>query len=751
MKMLMRECHTLLFALPLALNVLFIAAASFCLFTGDNLLSAPSARTGFVLCAAAALANLALFLVARRILRRMFRDYALITQALEATPDTIFIKDLNGRYLRANRGFCEVMNIAPDAVRNKTDKDIMPEELFEFLREQDSAVISSRKPLRFENWLNSKDEEEYVLRETLKAPVIDEAGQVTGIIGIGRDITDQHRVKIALHKRERLLAALTKATQHILQSTTSFTDAISPALGMLGKECQADAVLIFEEEEFSPTTGIRYRLQHSWWRSDAEQQSRLSRLTLNSKMVPLLQDLQRKNAITITDVRELPQEQASALIELGFTSVILAAISFQGEFWGLLCVATFDVPRKWSLAENAAIEIAAGQFAVILQRQQTEESLYRTFDALRQSQSRLGIALQAANAVPFEFDLLDGGVNIDPSFFLSLGYEKEWYPQNLSDTIFLIHPEEQKKMRSAIEAVASGSSETLSVVVRFRRRNGDYSWFNVMGTPRFDSDQPTSIIGLAQDITDKRRAENELLQSERMAAVGTLAAGVAHNFNNLNTGILGHLEMLQRKEQLTDRGRAKLDLVINTVKRSINLTDSLLAFSGKRMGKRKDQALAPLIQDTVGLIYNEFEADGIDFNMQLDPQASAYCSGGEICHVLFNLLVNARHAMLDAETKCITLCCGVDGERTFLQVSDTGCGIPEDALKNIFLPFYTTKGEHARPGSTLASIRGTGLGLSSSKTIVENHGGEITLESTVGKGTTFTIWLPAKDPILTTV
>ncbi len=737
--------HTLLYALPFALNLLFIAVIA-CLCVPDLLENHPQHIALAVLLVGLGIsASVAGYLLTLRGIRHILNQHAMLSRSLEATPDTIFIKDLEGRYLRANRGFCEVMNTTPESVLFKTDKDIMPEELFEFLREQDSAVISSRKSLRFENWLNSQNTEDYILRETLKSPIIDENGNVTGIIGIGRDITDQHRVKIALHKRERLLAALTKATQHILQSTTSFTDAISPALGMLGKECQADTVLIFEEEEFSPSTGIRYRLQYSWWKADSGHQARLSRLTLNSQMVPLLQDLQRKNAITITDVRELPQEQAAALVELGFTSIILAAISFQGEFWGLLCVATFDVPRKWSLAENAAIEIAAGQFAVILQRQQTEESLYRTFDALRQSQSRLGIALQAANAVPFEFDLLDGGVNIDPSFFISLGYEKDWYPQNLSDTIFLIHPEEQKIMRSAIEAVASGTSETLSVVVRFRRCKGDYSWFNVMGTPRFDSDQPTSIIGLAQDITDKRRAENELLQSERMAAVGTLAAGVAHNFNNLNTGILGHLEMLQRKESLSDRGRAKLELVINTVKRSIDLTDSLLAFSGKRMGKRKEQLLAPLIQDTVGLIYNEFEADGITFSMQLDQQSTAFCSGGEICHVLFNLLVNARHAMLESEVKCITLFCGTEENRAYLQVSDTGCGIPEDALKNIFLPFYTTKGEHARPGSQLATIRGTGLGLSSSKTIVENHGGEITLESTVGKGTTFTIWLPAKD------
>lgn len=675
---------------------------------------------------------------------------SLLLNALDSSPDIIYIKDEQGKYLYANKAFCELLNTRQEKITTKTDVDLLPSDLLSFFNEQDNSVIRTSSPLRYENWFPRKQDNgeiDYFLRETLKSPfAVDEPGnfKITGIIGIGRDITDQHRIKLALHKRERLLAALTKATQHILQSESSFSEAIPYALGILGRECRAETVIIFEDIKHSYSATHDFRMQYSWWR-DEKQKQNFDAQAFSRSVEPVLENIHKKRALTISSASEISPVQTAFLQASGLSSAMFASISFQNEHWGVLCVATSDTQRAWSIAENAAIEIAAGQFAVILQRQQTEESLYRTFEALRQSQSSLGIALKAANAVPFEFDILDGAVNIDPGFYSALGYEKSWQVDSLSDLLFMIHPADQKLMRHEIERIACGSTEPMSVTARFRRAQNDYSWFNIMGTPRFEENQPTSIIGLAQDITDKKLAENELLQTERMAAVGTLAAGVAHNFNNLNTGILGHLQILRRKEELSERGRAKLDLVISTVERSITLTDSLLAFSGKRQGLRKKQLIAPLIQDTVALLLNEFGAEGITFTLQLSETAEAFCSAGEICHVLFNLLVNARHAMLESEVKCITISCLQQGNRSGITLSDTGCGIPESKHQNIFIPFFTTKGEHAPAGSKMATIRGTGLGLSSSKVIIENHGGEIEFESEENRGTTFTIWLPATE------
>lgn len=738
----------LLYLVNLAVSAALVFLVVFILLDGNYIISpAHKNFTPVLLTIGGYLLLIILSIPLLYISRNCTKRFQLLDDALNCSPDLVYIKDTQGNYLFANKAFCEMFGADQQLITTKADRDLMPEDLLSFLREQDNSVIRTRAPLRYENWLPRREEggeTEYYLRETIKSYFTDLNTGDISIIGIGRDITDQHRIKIALHKRERLLAALTKATQHILQSESSYSEAIPTALGMIGRECRAEAVMIFEEVSHTHPSTATYRMQYSWWRDNGQEEG-FAEQDFTEELRPLLSNIHKKRAIAISGSGTPTPQQREFLDKSGMSSAMFASISFQGEHWGILCVATFLTPRVWSLAENAAIEIAAGQFAVILQRQQTEESLYRTFEALRQSQSSLGIALKAANAVPFEFDLLDGGVSIDPAFYTSLGYEAKWHAESLSDLLFMIHPGDQKLVRREIERIACGSTEPMSITARFRKARNDYAWFNIMGTPRFDENQPTSIIGLAQDITEKKLAENELLQTERMAAVGTLAAGVAHNFNNLNTGILGHLQMLRRKEELSERGRDKLDLVISTVERSITLTDSLLAFSGKRQGQRKKQLLAPLIQDTISLIFNEFGAEGISFTLQLSETAEAFCSAGEICHVLFNLLVNARHAMLECELKCITIACMQDGARSCITLSDTGCGIPEAKRQNIFIPFFTTKGEHASPGSKMAAVRGTGLGLSSSKSIIENHGGEIEFESEERKGTTFTIWLPVDE------
>ncbi len=680
------------------------------------------------------------YLLLLKSLRNTNDEYQLLDSIMNSASDIIFYKDLKGRFLGGNNAFCKVYNIDPEKINEITDKELYSSELYDYIRGQDNEVINSGHTLRYENWIPTKDGKSY-LREILKSPLYDAKGTIRGVVGIGRDISEQHRIKLALHQRERLLGVLTRATQHVLESESSFDKSLQEALGMIGRECNADSVMIYEEVEVNRYNDSQFKLQHSWWRN-SNYADQMQRIFLRQELVDIRRKIEDDRIASFKKTVKSPEVVLEFLKTMNASSLIVAAISYEGDFWGLLCVSNFNKTRSWSPAERAVLEIAAAQISVLLQRQQTEESLYKTFDALRKSQSRLSIALKAANALPFEFDLVTGKVEMDNAFFTSLGYESDWSTATISDTLFLVHPDDQKLIRDEIENVLSGESDAIEVTVRFKRKNGAFSWFNFMGTSRYEGNQAAFVTGLAQDITDRKNAENELLQSERMAAVGTLASGIAHNFNNLNTGIIGHLEMLRRKETLTPRGLKKLDLIISTVKRSITLTDSLLAFSGKRKGRKELHQLAPLIEDTVSLITSEFEQSSIEFRVYL-KDATVWCSAGEVCHVIFNLLANARHAMIDSPKKIITINCWQEGENSYFSIADTGCGIKADKLKDVFMPFYTTKGEHAKVGSSLAAIRGTGLGLSSSKSIIENHHGEISVESVVDQGTKFTIRIPA--------
>lgn len=249
-------------------------------------------------------------------------------------------------------------------------------------------------------------------------------------------------------------------------------------------------------------------------------------------------------------------------------------------------------------------------------------------------------------------------------------------------------------------------------------------------------------LRLEKEMNERERAQKALLQSERIAAVGTLAAGIAHNFNNLNAGIMGHLDLMRRQGGLPEKQAKRLDMIMNTIKRSIKLTDSLMVFAGRRRGKWTVCNLAEILSDTISLIRNEYESDGISIDTGLNGPLCLSCSPGEISHVFFNLLVNARHAMINAPVKQLTVTSGIEGSRAWFRVADTGCGISADKLEAIFLPFFSTKGEHAESGSPLVHVQGSGLGLSVSDTIIKNHSGEITVQSTPGEGATFTVWLP---------
>ncbi len=247
---------------------------------------------------------------------------------------------------------------------------------------------------------------------------------------------------------------------------------------------------------------------------------------------------------------------------------------------------------------------------------------------------------------------------------------------------------------------------------------------------------------LQHEMNERKRAQQSLIEAERMAVIGTLAAGIAHNFNNINAGILGHLDLLLRRGGLPEAVAGKLRLIMNTVHRSVSLTENLMVFCGQRKGEKLVAPLDNLLIETVELIRDEYRDAGIEIAVDLRPTPPVRLSPGEIGHVVLNLLVNARHALTAAPRKRIELTTGVEAGQVFIRVADTGCGIPEELRERIFLPFFTTKGEYAAPGSPLAEVKGTGLGLSVSRTIVHDHQGRIELDDAPGGGAVFTIWLP---------
>ncbi|MCP4601941.1 MAG: PAS domain-containing protein [Proteobacteria bacterium] len=248
-------------------------------------------------------------------------------------------------------------------------------------------------------------------------------------------------------------------------------------------------------------------------------------------------------------------------------------------------------------------------------------------------------------------------------------------------------------------------------------------------------DKPVGICRVARDVTTSRRLHQELLESEKHAAVGKLAAGVAHELNNPLTGILSFSEDLL--EEIPDNTTIHED--ISTIKREAlrcrQIVRDLLDFSRQNKTNRNFIAIDSVVRRAIKLVEKQAAFHDIQFNIDLSEEPlRAFADQNQLQQVMLNLIINARDAMegkgrISVVSKEIS-----DNGGALISVTDNGCGISPDNLERIFEPFFSTKGD-----------RGNGLGLAAVHSIVEEHGGAMTVESTVGKGSTFSIFLPAAN------
>lgn len=240
---------------------------------------------------------------------------------------------------------------------------------------------------------------------------------------------------------------------------------------------------------------------------------------------------------------------------------------------------------------------------------------------------------------------------------------------------------------------------------------------------------------ILRDITERKRLESQLRQAERLAELGTLAAGMAHEIGTPMNVILGRAEYLMRKtsDESTKKG---LTTIVAQVERITKIMNQLLSFARQRPIERHPLAMSLVVQDIVDVIQERLEKRKIRLEVDLESNCpKIFADRDHVGQVLLNLIVNAIQAMPEGGTLSLTLRCRND--HVLLSVSDTGCGIPPDHVPKLFTPFFSTKevGE------------GTGLGLTVVHGIIEEHQGFITVDSEPGRGTTFHIHLPVHQTL----
>ncbi|NLH50478.1 MAG: PAS domain S-box protein [Myxococcales bacterium] len=317
----------------------------------------------------------------------------------------------------------------------------------------------------------------------------------------------------------------------------------------------------------------------------------------------------------------------------------------------------------------------------------------------------------------------------------------------------LIHPNDREAIvRRYDESWERGTK--FSAEYRCLRKNGHYVLLQDTGYPLLDEQgRPERILGVINDITDKkaaeenrRRLEEQLVQAQKMESIGRLAGGVAHDFNNILTGIIGYAEMMLTGMADDDRSFAEVTEIKKAAERAATLTAQLLAFSRKQLIDPKILDLNLLVGQSVRMIQRLIGED-IDLQFTAAPDLGRVkVDAGQIDQILINLAVNARDAMPrggklvieTANTEIDAAFCrrhpyATPGCYTMLAMSDTGCGMTPEVMQHLFEPFFTTKERG----------KGTGLGLSMIYGIVKQNNGFINVYSELNQGTSFKIYLPA--------
>jgi two-component system NtrC family sensor kinase len=238
-------------------------------------------------------------------------------------------------------------------------------------------------------------------------------------------------------------------------------------------------------------------------------------------------------------------------------------------------------------------------------------------------------------------------------------------------------------------------------------------------------------------------AENQILQSEKQASVGRLAAGVAHEINNPLTGVLTYTHMLLRRKDIGDDIRADLEVIADSTERVRTIVKGLLEFSRQTKLTPEPTQVNHLIGSTISLVENQALVKGV--SIKFNPGENlpmVVLDRGQFQSVLLNMIINALDATEPGDTITLYTATGLsasDSSRKGVEITiaDTGSGIPPENLDKLFDPFFTTK----------EVGKGTGLGLSVSLGIVQRHGGTIRVQSEVGKGTRFFVWLPIEGSV----
>ena len=438
--------------------------------------------------------------------------------------------------------------------------------------------------------------------------------------------------------------------------------------------------------------------------------------------------------------------------------MILLAIVFVAIGALLVTTLTARITTPLHDLSKAAEEIAAGDYSRRVPANRRDEvgrlstafntmalRVEQAYRALKETHDDTQFALAAARIGVWESELSSGRIKWSESMSFVHDVPANAFEGTRASFLALVHPEDRDSIAHIIAGKTAGP-DVFDLPFRALWPDGSVHWIEGKGRIlRSDAGEPTSVLAVSIDVTERRQLQAQLTQAQKMEAIGQLAGGVAHDFNNLLTAILGYGNLIL--EEVEDqRLRDEVLEILRAGESAAALTRQLLAFSRRQV---MQPSLVSLNQVVSGIekMLRRLIGEDIDLVTVFQPEVDAVrVDSAQLEQVIVNLAVNARDAMPDGgrltietgmidldEAYCREHASVTPGRHVLLSVSDSGSGMEPETQARLFEPFFTTKSQG----------RGTGLGLATVYGIVKQSGGHIYVYSEPGRGTTFKIYLPS--------
>ena len=534
------------------------------------------------------------------------------------------------------------------------------------------------------------------------------AGLIAAAVKRGRTERD-------LERRDEILQAMSESAERLL-AEPDWRVAVDTLLERLGLAASVSRAYLFQCG--ARADGKRVASQLSEWAARGITPELgnpvLQDMCFEEVGLARVEHLSLRNELYMGHVAEFPAAERALFEEQDIRSIMTVPIFVEGAWWGFIGFDDCVSERDWSAAETDALRTASSLIAAAIERERAEA-------VLREHEQKLRAVFETALDAIFITDDERRYVDVNPAGCDFLGVaRRDLLGRRLEE---FMPPEQRDRVEQNWAAFLRRPAQGEEWVTV--RADGTMRLAEASTHPHF---LPGLHIAFLRDITERKRLEAELLSAQKLDSLGRLAGGVAHDFNNLLTGITGYASLLLERAN----GDGELTRDLNEIKRAADraaeLTKQLLAFGRRQVLKPRPLDLNAVLADT-GLLLRRLLGEHVELALApADDLGTVRADPGQLEQVIVNLAVNARDAMPDGGK--LTIATRNADDHVELVVIDTGVGMDEETRARVFDPFFTTREQ------------GVGLGLASVYGIVHQSGGEVSVESAPGVGSTFVVRLP---------